>query len=80
MAIGEWDTGDATFGSRFRDDRDPRRMARLAEMRDAARGAAMPLAYWCVRQPGWRAVNTVEELGWDDRIRFFPEMVAVLRG
>ncbi len=80
VAIGEWDTGDATFGSRFRDDRDPRRMARLAEMRDAARGAAMPLAYWCVRQPGWRAVNTVEELGWDDRIRFFPEMVAVLRG
>jgi hypothetical protein len=80
VIIGEWDTGDQTFGSRFQDDRDPRRMARLAEMRDAARAAAMPLAFWCIRQPGWRALNTVEDLGWADRIRFFPEMISVLRG
>jgi hypothetical protein len=80
VVIGEWDTGDQTFGSRFQDDRDPRRMARLAEMRDAARAAAMPLAFWCIRQPGWRALNTVEELGWADRIRLFPEAVPIFTG
>ncbi|WP_144299869.1 cellulase family glycosylhydrolase [Elioraea rosea] len=81
VAIGEWDTGNASFGSRFENDADPRRVARLIEMRDAAREAGHPLAYWCVRQaPGHRILNTVEDQGGADRIRFFPEMLPVFRG
>jgi hypothetical protein len=81
VAIGEWDTGNATFGSRFENDVDPRRVARLAEMRDAARAAGHPLAYWCVRQqPGHRILNSVEDQGWADRIRFLPEILPVFRG
>lgn len=81
VAIGEWDTGNETFGSRFENDADPRRVARLAEMRDAARAAGHPLAYWCVRQqPGHRILNSVEDQGGADRIRFLPEILPVFRG
>ncbi|WP_291299219.1 cellulase family glycosylhydrolase [Elioraea sp.] len=81
VAIGEWDTGNATFGSRFENDADPRRVARLAEMRDAARAAGHPLAYWCVRQqPGHRILNSVEDQGGADRVRFLPEILPVFKG